>query len=584
MFDPAYRIWLIKYLIIVFSPTVAFYYFLSNTLGSGNEGSGFGKFFYLSACLITTPFVWFIFGRMRDWRDSVNASKLGARLPPLLKGKRFDNADLIAKWAKGMLEGYVANVVDELLDDIGTDTARLSVLGVDRIITRDPDVVKYVLSTAFSDFQRPQLLFSRSFFGKGIFGSNGDRAKMHRSLARPYFSRERISDYEIFQKYTDKMIGGLKHATDSGEAVDVQDMFSRFTMDAAGEFLFGTSELNTLDLPFTKAAEAVLGPKGIATEGYYGSFVKAFEQSQLNTRKRFGKPVQVWTILEFFHDIQTDSTNAIQDFLDPLIKKALENKARRAAGKMNADEEVLSFLDHLALSSDDVGLVRDQLLNMLLAARDTTANVLAFTCYLLSMHPDVLEQLRQEVLANFGHTGLPTYDNMKSLVYLRAVLNETMRLFPPVPFSFRVPKSSTVIPTRSGPLFIPRADWQIMYSVPSIHRRKDLWGEDADDFIPSRWLGSRGKGVSELPQFIPFSAGPRVCLGQEFAWNQMSFVMVRLLQVIDGLILAQDEAPAGSLPPGDWKLGQGRQAIEKIHPMSAMTMYSKLFLNAVIVL
>ncbi|KAG8889661.1 hypothetical protein FRB98_003464 [Tulasnella sp. 332] len=509
MFDPDYRIWLVKYLIIICSPTIGFYYFLSKFVSLGKGESDFHKISCFAVCLLATPFFWLVFGRVRDWQDEANARKLGARLPPLLKGKRFGNADLIARWGNGMQEGYIGTIVDELLDEMGTETARLSIFGIERVLTRDPDVVKAILSTAFPDFARPRMLSYRSFFGKGIFGSNGDRAKMHRSLARPYFSRERISDYENFQKYSDKMIGGLKRAVSSGEAVDVQDMFSRFTMDAAGEFLFGTSELDTLNLPFPKASEVVLGPKGIATEGKYGDFVRAFEQSQLNARRRSVKPVAVWAAQEFFHDIQTDTTNVIQAFLDPLIRKALENKARRVSGDVNEDEEVLSFLDHLALSSDDIGLVRDQLLNMLLAARDTTANVLAFTCYLLAMYPDVLCELRQEVLANFGPTGLPTYDSMKSLTFLHAVLNETMRLFPPVPFSSREPKTSAVIPTRSGPLFIPRADWQILYCVPSIHKRKDLWGEDADEFIPNRWLSSRTKGVADQSHFVPFSAGPR---------------------------------------------------------------------------
>lgn len=212
-------------------------------------------------------------------------------------------------------------------------------------------------------------------------------------------ARERISDYEALHKYTEKLLKGLKRAIAAGEAVDVQDMFSRFTMDAAGEFLFGTSDFNTLDLPFPKASEAVLGPKGIATDGHYGSFVKAFEQGQANTRGRFGKPTPLWAALEFFHDTQADTNNVIQAYLDPLIRKALDHKARRAAGKADAEEEVMSFLDHLALSSDgergsptarkvqdlisccrvDVGLVRDQLINMLLAARDTVCSDLPNT-------------------------------------------------------------------------------------------------------------------------------------------------------------------------------------------------------------
>ncbi|KAG8874188.1 hypothetical protein FRB98_008587, partial [Tulasnella sp. 332] len=457
------------------------------------------------------------------------------------------------------------------------DTARLSMMGIDRIITRDHDFAKFILSTGFDKFEKGDgvRLRNRTFFGQGIFASDGDRAKMHRSLARPYFARERISDYESFVKYTEKLIAILKRAASSGEAIDMQDMFARFTMDTAGEFLFGTSDLNTLDLPIPKASEAVLGPKGIATDGLYGGFVQAFEQGQINVRLRASRPGPLWTAQEFFYDKQTETAKAIDDFLGPLAKKSLERKRQVLAGRGKTEEE--SFLDHLAMSTDDVTLVKDQLLNMMLAARDTTAGLLSFTCYLLAMHTDVMARLRREVLESFGPTGVPTYDSLKTAKYLRAVLNETLRLFPPVPLNSRQNKGETIVPTRNGDLYIPRGGWLINWSCISIHKRKDLWGDDADDFVPDRWLGERAKDIASDPfQFIPFNAGPRICLGQQFAYNEASFVLVRLLQVVDDFALAQAEAaPAGSLPPDGWKLSGGRQAMEKIHPQNAMTMYSK---------
>lgn len=163
-------------------------------------------------------------------------------------------------------------------------------------------------------------------------------------------ARERISDYDSFAKYTDKLIAIIKCATSSGEAIDMQDMFARFTMDTAGEFLFGSPDLNTLDLPVPGPLEAALGPKGIATDGRYGGFVQAFEQGQINVRARTGQQLPQWTAREFFKDTQTETAKAIAEFLEPLAKKALENKALMAAGETKMNEE--SFLDHLALSTD----------------------------------------------------------------------------------------------------------------------------------------------------------------------------------------------------------------------------------------
>lgn len=163
-------------------------------------------------------------------------------------------------------------------------------------------------------------------------------------------ARERISDYESFAKYTEKLITVLRHATSSGEAIDMQDMFARFTMDTAGEFLFGTSDLNTLDLPLPRASQAAIGPKGVATDGIYGGFVQAFEQGQINFIKRVGQPVPLWAAREFFGDTQTETARTIGAFLEPLARRALANKALTATGDVKAKEE--SFLDHLALSTD----------------------------------------------------------------------------------------------------------------------------------------------------------------------------------------------------------------------------------------
>lgn len=97
MLDLTYRIWLVQYLLSVFSPTAALYYVLSkNYMGQG--GFNLGGPSRLALCLIATPFFWFVFGRVKDWSDSVNAWKLGARVPPLIRGKRFGDVDLATRY------------------------------------------------------------------------------------------------------------------------------------------------------------------------------------------------------------------------------------------------------------------------------------------------------------------------------------------------------------------------------------------------------------------------------------------------------------------------------------------------------
>ena len=103
---------------------------------------------------------------------------------------------------------------------------------------------------------------------------------------------------------------------------------------------------------------------------------------------------------------------------------------------------------------------------------------------------------------------------------VRAVLNETLRLFPPVGLGYRASISSCLLPgdggTEGRAIYLPGGDVSVIYSPMIMQRRKDLWGDDAEEFNPERWINKErvAKMVADPFMFIPFSAGPRICLGQ----------------------------------------------------------------------
>ncbi|KAJ6481144.1 cytochrome P450 [Mycena sanguinolenta] len=164
-----------------------------------------------------------------------------------------------------------------------------------------------------------------------------------------------------------------------------------------------------------------------------------------------------------------------------------------------------------------------------MSGRDTTMHIRTIVIYLYLHHvSDVCSRVREEILAHIGPSRRPNYEDIRDTKYLRAVLNGTQSQF-----LLRLIK----------PL--------VPYSVFMRHRRKDLWGPDAEDFSPDRFLDERLQTylLKNNFQFLPFNAGPRICLGQQFAYNEMSFMIVRLLQAFLSFSLDEEAFPPGAFPP-----------------------------------
>ncbi|KAG2003559.1 cytochrome P450 [Coprinopsis cinerea AmutBmut pab1-1] len=286
---------------------------------------------------------------------------------------------------------------------------------------------------------------------------------------------------------------------------------------------------------------------------------------------------QEWPLAEFLRDTVKPNRDTVDQIIEPIVDKALREASTLGdVEKVEKGEETL--LKHLVSQTKDRRIITDELLNLLVAGRDTTACTLTYSVYMLAENPHVAERLRSEILNKVGEKGRPSYDDIRDMRYLRAFINEVLRLYPPVPFNTRRAINDTVFTTKDGrpPLFIP-GDTQVGYSVWDMHRRKDLWGPDAHEFDPDRFLDERlHKYLTPNPFiFTPFNAGPRICLGQQFAYHEASFFLIRLLQQFSKFSLAPDAQPAETIPPASWKTCEGRKGMEKIWPGTNLTLIVK---------
>lgn len=236
------------------------------------------------------------------------------------------------------------------------------------------------------------------------------------------------------------------------------------------------------------------------------------------------------------------SIRLVHKYADEYVNKALE----RTTGHDPSDGTGFShqpdryvFLDELIRVTTDPTKIREELLNILLAGRDTTASLLTIAWHAISKREDVMKQLRAEVDLLGGR--LPDYEALKNMTYLQYTLKEVQRLWPVVPMNSRMADKDTVLPFGGGidgrsPAYVPRGR-TVSYSVYAMHRDKSVYGEDADEFRPERW-----EQVRPGWHYLPFHGGPRVCPGQNFALLEASYTIARMLQTF-GRIESRDQLP-----------------------------------------
>jgi len=184
----------------------------------------------------------------------------------------------------------------------------------------------------------------------------------------------------------------------------------------------------------------------------------------------------------------------------------------------------------------------------LIAGRDTTAQALSWTIYCLCLYPEVEAKARQEIV-NVCGCAHPSYDDLNKFQYLQAVIHETLRLYPPVPMELKFAERDDTWPDGTR---VP-AGSAVLFHVYSMGRDKSLWGEDAQQYKPERWL--QMDGLPDNYRYPVFNGGPRECLGRRLAMVEAKTCLAVLLQSVSfKLAVPADEVCVDS----QLTLGMGR--------------------------
>ncbi|EGW32402.1 cytochrome P450 52A3 [Spathaspora passalidarum NRRL Y-27907] len=420
---------------------------------------------------------------------------------------------LISFKQSGELLDFAVSILDRYN---GTLSAKL--FGLRVIATREPENIKAMLATQFNEFGLGRHSHLATLLGDGIFTLDGDGWKHSRQLLRPQFAREQVAHVQKLEPHVQTLAKHIRKY--KGDKFDIQELFFRLTLDTATEFLLGESVHSLHDdsiglparkevLEFARAfdlSQKYLGSRVYSQAAYF--LVDGFEFRRAN------RTVHNW--------IQTFVTKALTMTPDVLEEKSKDG---------------YTFLYELVKYTKDKRVLQDQLLNILLAGRDTTAGTLSFCLFELARNPDVWEKLKAEIYQTFGKddTSKITFESLKQCEYLKWVINETLRLYPSVAVNFRVPNKDTTLPVGGGPdgtapVFVAKGT-TVAYSYYVTHRMEKYFGKDPTRFIPERWEHLDQLGWA----YLPFNGGPRICLGQQFALTETGYVLTRLIQMFPNL-------------------------------------------------
>ncbi|KAG0007115.1 hypothetical protein BGZ65_006660 [Modicella reniformis] len=449
------------------------------------------------------------------------------------------------------------HVLKASFDQYG-DLYTLTVPGRGRIfLVNHPDYIEYILKTNFDNYIKGSIFSDqvRDFFGEGIFVTDGDEWRFHRKTAITMFTTKlyRQVTHGAFTIGVRNLCAVLDKHEARGQPAELQGLFQKMTIEAFGKLTFGI-DVNSLNI-----------------EGST-DFEDAFDYMMHNVDNRVANPFWKWT--DWLIPGKVAKVRHAIGVMDKHAYMAIEK--RKHETEEEREKRPKDLLDHFLSERDDGTItsdvnIRDVFVGFMIAGRDTTAFALTWQFYSLMANPRIMKNVLKEIDIVLQGSEEYAFETMlNELPYLKAVFHETLRLHPPAPRNIRETANDDILPDGT-PIY--KGD-KIAFSSWCMGRNRSVWGEDAEIFVPERWLvdddgvsshassgaTAGGRGVSPFGKFKmenqykfnSFSAGPRLCLGQTFATVEAMVTSCMLLQnfelrLVPGQPLPEPK-PSGALP------------------------------------
>jgi cytochrome P450 len=360
------------------------------------------------------------------------------------------------------------------------DTIKI-LLGVPTFILNNPSDIKHILITNPNNYHKTGgLKKGRLFFGNGLLSSDGDLHSHQRRLIQPMFHSQKLARFsELMTTTADERMAEWHE----GATLDIASEMTYITLSVVGKTLLSVD----LSRDISELGEAVVTIQRYITQRVWQLI--RLPESKIN--RRYNEYIAAINRLDgiVFGMIQSRHTNNTigqDDLLSMLIS------SRHEDGSPMSDQQI-----------------RDEVVTLIAAGHETTANALAWTWFLLSTHPEVEARLLTE-LKEVLNGRRPTVADIPKLTYTEMVFMEAMRLYPPVWLLARRVVADDVLP---GGVLLPKRSQVVM--MPYVAHRNPRYFPEPEKFKPERFQSASRQELQYI--FFPFSAGPRGCIGEPFA-------------------------------------------------------------------
>ncbi|TFK49749.1 cytochrome P450 [Heliocybe sulcata] len=450
-----------------------------------------------------------------------------------------------------VLRGNVIELMLGWKEEFGSVFRYQSLFGRNIPVISDSKALHHILNVAAYDFPQPNWLraFIMGFSGPNLVWAEGDTHRRQRRVMAPAFGvRESKGLFPVFRDHAAKLASDLQDAllgdgNRDSIVIDFHPILHTAALGAISEAAFDFQ----IDKEHTVLNEVYRNFNGDSMPP---------SKAVLDALVDYVPPALVHVLFKILPFKQIKFLRKHKEYTYQVAKELVANKSREDV-KAKKQRDVFSLLLQANTSEESKHRLSDdelyaQMSIIFVAGQDTTSNTMLYTLWELAKHDDVQTRLRNEIrqvqsdIRAQGKSDV-TLSDMENMEYLLAVIKEGLRLYPVVFQVSRVAEKDTVLPlsrelkTTSGTqlhcLHIPKGT-EVILAIGAYNRDKTIWGQDADEFKPERWLKD-GQATKDVPtvgimgNLLTFLSGPRSCIGWRFAMMEMQCFLAELVDIFE---------------------------------------------------